>query len=326
MLATLVAAALTTATLGTQPDTTIAVRPGIRLEVENFGGDIVVKTWDKDAVKIAADRAVHEKIEIARSGSALIVRNASGGSKRMMRRWVPGNVSYRITAPRWMDLELSGVNCDIAVENSKGEVRGETVNGDISVTGGARLVSVSSVTGEITVREAEARIEAASVNQDVRLLRVRGPIAAESVNGSIVLEQVDADSVDASTMNGCVVYEGAFREGGLYRLSSHNGLIDVAVPERAGIDVSVSTFSGGFDSDIPLVLQRSKRGRHLSFTLGSGKARVELQSFQGTIHLRRPGEARAGCDQDEGRGENAEEGHGYGIEVHGPDEAEDSTE
>lgn len=291
MLATLAAAVISTAVLVPQPDTTIAVHPGITLEVENFGGEIAVKTWDNDAVKIAADHSLRDQVYVEKTGSALIV-------KAKTRRWVPGSVNYRITVPRWMKLELSGVNTDISVENSLGEVRAETVVGDISLTGGSGNISVSSVQGAVEVKRTKGRIEASSVNQGVHVEDTVGPILAESVNGGIVLAGVHADSVDASTVNGSVIYEGSILDHGVYHIATHNGCIDIAVPENANVTANVSTFSGGIDSSFPVTLKKLRSKRFIT-TFGSGGAKLELESFQGTIYLRRPSEARSDCGSDD---------------------------
>ena len=286
-----------------QPDTTITVRPGIALEIENFGGEITVKTWDKDAIKIAADHSLRDKVIIERTGSALRLKVKS-------RRFVPAMIRYRITAPRWMKLELSGVNTDIDVEDSHGEVRAETVQGDITLKGSVGFVSLSSIQGEITAQGVRGRVEASSVNQGVRLINVVGPIFAESVNGGIVIENAESvnggidiegatsDSVEASTVNGPVTFEGTVSDQGYYRFATHNGCIDVAMPEASNATLSVSTFSGGIDSSFPVTLKKV-RSKRFQTTLGNGKARFELESFQGTIFLRRPGEARQSCQEDE---------------------------
>ena len=48
-----------------QTDTTIAVRPGVRLDVNNFGGSITVKGWNQSTVRVQADHSSHDEIEIA---------------------------------------------------------------------------------------------------------------------------------------------------------------------------------------------------------------------------------------------------------------------
>jgi hypothetical protein len=274
-----------------QPDTTISVRPGIALEIENFGGAITVKTWDKDAIKIAADHSLRDRVMIVRTGSAIQLKVKS-------RRWVPATVRYRITAPRWMKLELSGVNTDIDVEDSHGEVRAETIQGDITVKGSRGFVSISSIQGEVTAQGMRGRVEASSVNQAVHVMNVVGPIFAESVNGGIVIEGAESDSVEASTVNGPVMFEGQISDVGYYRFATHNGCIDVVMPEKSNATLSLSTFSGGIDSSFPVTLKKIKSKRFQT-TLGTGRARFQVESFQGTIFLRRPNEARSNCDSND---------------------------
>ncbi len=274
-----------------QPDTTITVRPGTSLEIENFGGAINVKTWDKDALKIAADHSLRDRVMIVRTGSAIRLKVKS-------RRWVPASVRYRIVAPRWMKLELSGVNTDIDVQDSRAEVRAETVQGDISCKGSTGFVSLSSVQGAILAQDVRGRVEVSSVNEAVRLTNVIGPIFAESVNGGIEIEGAQSDSVEASTINGPVTYEGTVSDAGFYRFATHNGCIDVAMPEKSNATVSLSTFSGGIDSSFPVTLKKI-RSKRFQTTLGTGRARFELESFQGTIFLRRPSEARQRCEDEE---------------------------
>jgi hypothetical protein len=52
--------------------------------------------------------------------------------------------------------------------------------------------------------------------------------------------------------------------------------------------VSVSTFQGDFESAFPVTLTEH-RGKRFDFTLGGGSARLDLESFGGTIRLVRPG-------------------------------------
>jgi DUF4097 and DUF4098 domain-containing protein YvlB len=187
-----------------------------------------------------------------------------------------------------MSLELSGVNTEVSVENSGGEVHIETVQGEVTVTGGTKVVEASSVEGAVQVSNASGRIEVSSVNGSVEVERSSGIVMASSVNGEIVLRALESADVEASTVNGGVLYDGSIRNDGSYRFSTHNGEIECTVPENASAEVSVSTFSGEFTSDYPLQLKET-RSKRFNFTLGTGSARIELESFQGTIRLRRPG-------------------------------------
>jgi DUF4097 and DUF4098 domain-containing protein YvlB len=128
-----------------------------------------------------------------------------------------------------------------------------------------------------------------SVNEDVEVAGSAGEVAAQTVNGEIALQMVDAPSVDANTVNGDISYSGPIRPGGRYALSTHNGDITVTVPEGTSASVVVSTFSGEFESEFPVPLRKTQKGKGFNFTLGGGSSQVTLESFQGTIQLVRPG-------------------------------------
>ncbi|MGH7730741.1 MAG: DUF4097 family beta strand repeat-containing protein [Candidatus Eiseniibacteriota bacterium] len=287
MIGTLAALTVAVLATGTQTDTTLAVKPGTRLELSNFGGMIAVSTWSKNALRVQAEHSSRTVVEIEASGPSLEVRAHH-------RRNIPTSVDYRLTVPTWMALELSGVNTDISVENSAGEVKVETVHGEISVIGGSKSVVANSVEGEVRIQRASGRIECGSVNGSVHVEGTTGPVIASSVNGEILMDRVDSDDVEATTVNGTVNYVGAVKNEGSYRFSTHNGDVTVTVPEGADATVSVATFSGDFSSSFPIPFKETKRGHRFTFTLGNGSARIELESFQGEIRLRRPGDpARA---------------------------------
>jgi len=278
ILATLTVAALAGAT---QTDTTFAVKAGTRLEVNQFAGSIAVETWTKNAVHVVADHSSRVEIEFGGSWPSLTI-------DAVHMRGLPSTVNYQLTVPKWMALNLSGVNTEMSVDHSAGEIQIETVQGEVTVTGGSKTIQASSVDGAVHLVDATGRIECSSVNGAVEIERSSGPIVASSVNGEIVLRGIDSDDVEGSTVNGTVSYDGAIKDGGSYRFSSHNGAVSIAVPERASATVSVATYGGDFNSDFPVPLTET-RGKRFNFTLGSGGARIELESFQGGIHLRRPG-------------------------------------
>ena len=63
----------------------------------------------------------------------------------------------------------------------------------------------------------------------------------------------------------------------------------VSVPEKANVTVSVSTFNGEFSSCFPVQLNKKTKHR-FDFSIGSGSARLELESFGGDIRICRPGQ------------------------------------
>jgi DUF4097 and DUF4098 domain-containing protein YvlB len=292
VLLTLASAALSTLALAQQIDTTVPVARGQRLEVSAHGGEISVKTWARNALRVEGDPSDRTRLEITRSGTMIEVRTEG-------HRGPPAMVDLNLTVPDWMPLNLSGVYTDIVVVGAKGPVSAETVQGEVRVHGGDGLVSLRSVQGSVSLAGARGRLEVNSVNQDVEVSGSSGEITAETVNGSIRLARVDASSVSATSVNGDVDYDGPVRNGGRYTLSSHNGDLTLSVAEGTNASVAVSTFNGEFESDFPVTLTETRKGRRFNFTLGSGNAQVTMESFQGSIRLVRPGARRDQDDEDE---------------------------
>ena len=277
-----------------QIDSTVPVERGQRLEVSSYAGDITVKTWARNAVRVQAEPGGRTTVEIDRSATSVTVRTEG-------RRGPPFLVDIQITAPAWMALDLSGVNTDVSVVGARGPVSVETVQGQVDVEGGVGLVSLQSVQGSVSLSGGKGRLEVHSVNEDVLVKSSTGEVTAETVNGDITLSRVDATSVMASSVNGDLDYDGTIRNGGRYALSTHNGNITITVPEGSNTAVSVATFNGDFASEFPVTLTETRKGKRFSFTLGTGSAQMTLESFQGSIELVRPGSSRGARDRDHDR-------------------------
>jgi len=260
-------------------DTTIAVRSGTRLEVTNIEGEVVVRAWSRDEVRVVASRS---DVDVRSSGSVLRVRPEHGhGSGRR-------SVDLRVHVPAWMAVHIRGPATDATVLGANADVTIETVRGEILVRDVAGRVRLRSVQGDIRVENARGRVEIRAATGDIAVRDASGDIAVENVEGDIDLARIDARSVGAATVNGDISYTGSILEDGRYRLATHNGDISIAIPETADATISVATHAGEFHSDFPIRLHRAGAGGRYDFVIGSGRARVELESFNGEIRLRRP--------------------------------------
>src|SRR5437588_63228 len=172
----------------------------------------------------------------------------------------------------------------------------------VPVQKGTKL-DINNFAGDVSLEKAKGRIEVRAVNQSIRLADIAGDLSAETTNGSILLDRIDSSNVDLYTVNGDISYDGPIRDKGIYRLTTHNGLIGMAVPDKVNATLVVRTYNGGFKSTFPLKLEDPNPRKRFTMTLGNGSARVELESFGGTIALRRPGEPRAELERDRRRRE-----------------------
>jgi DUF4097 and DUF4098 domain-containing protein YvlB len=284
MIAELIVAAMAVATT----DQTVQVAKGTKLSVNNFAGDVIIKTWDRDAVRVEVNHSDRETVDIKQAEQTVTVRS------RSTRGGPPRSLDYNITIPTWMGISVNGTYADVTAEGIGGDVAVETTHGDITIRGGSGFISLKSVQGEITVEKAKGRVEVRAVNEGIRLADISGDLSAESTNGSIILDRIDSANVDLYTVNGNISYDGPIKDRGLYRLTTHNGLVAVPIPERANVTLAARTYNGSIRAtfQLPADATSERRTKRLNLTLGNGSAHLELESFGGAISLRRPGEPR----------------------------------
>lgn len=288
-------------------DQTVDVAKGTRLLLTNNAGEVIVRTWNRDAVRVQANHSAREEIDIQSADATLRVRSKARTATPEQRRFMPGRVGglvdYRLTVPAWMPVNLTGTYLDADIAGTSAEVTVETVGGNVLVSGGSGAVTLRSVEGTITVDKTSGRVQANAVNEAIHLTNTQGEVVAESVNGAVTVENAQTSSLDISTVNGDVTFNGTVRDGGVYRLTTHGGDIRVGLGGAANAIVFVRSFQGDFSADFPIQLPEGQSGTHgskrFNFTLGAGSARIELQSFNGDIHLAR-GTVTAGED-DRGR-------------------------
>jgi hypothetical protein len=264
------------------PDTdeTVNVTKGTRLSVNAFAGEVIVRGWARDAVRVQGRHSTRTRVTVKLTEPVLAV-SASGS---------PGSVDYEISVPAWMPVKIEGTYVYISVEGTQADIAAETVRGDIVVKGGATTVTAKSVEGEVILDGPRGKINASSVNQGVTITGGSGELAVETVNGHISLSNMESTSVEAASINGNLKYDGTVAPSGRFRFSTHNGNIVVAVPESASAAFTVRTYNGSLNTNLPLKTSGEiRRGQRATYTLGSGSADFELESFGGTIQLRKRG-------------------------------------
>jgi DUF4097 and DUF4098 domain-containing protein YvlB len=276
----IVAVALAASVVNT--DRTVPVQPGTRLDLDHFAGDVIIRTWDRNEVRVVAEHSDRERIDIATVQSVLRVRSSSKrGPGRAM--------DVTLTVPKWMPIAVEGVYIDVSIEGTQADITVETVGGEVTVRGGAGTITLNSVQGDVVLEQAKGKITVGSVNEGVRVVDVEGDITAETTNGSIDLLRVRSAAVEAASVNGTITYDGGVVDGGRYQINTHNGAINMAMPETANASVNVRTYSGNFRTNLAVKPTEVREGRRYELTLGKGSARVNLESFQGSVSLLKPG-------------------------------------
>src|SRR5882724_8100707 len=102
MLATLLLAMALTPT-----DQTVTVTKGTKLDVNNFAGDVNIKVWNKDAVRVEVNHSDREIVDVKQGEQVVTVRSRSvrGGQMR--------SLDYTISVPAWMSISVTGNYADV---------------------------------------------------------------------------------------------------------------------------------------------------------------------------------------------------------------------
>src|SRR5437764_482445 len=105
--------------------------------------------------------------------------------------------------------------------------------------------------------------------------------------------------VEVSMVGNTVVVKTGSREGAPSVID-----LDISVPQSMGLtlngtyaDITAATANGDIDASFPLPMTGSTGKHRKTFKIGSGSARMELESFQGDIEMRRPQEMRDRIDR-----------------------------
>jgi hypothetical protein len=126
----------------------------------------------------------------------------------------------------------------------------------------------------------------ATVNGDVAARNLEGDVHASTVNGSI--EIATAGRVEAETVNGSIrASAGRADWTSDVSFKTVNGSITLTLPASAAANLSAETVNGEIETDFPLTVSGRVSRRHLSGSIGGGGRALELQTVNGSIHLRK---------------------------------------
>ena len=269
-------------------DTTIAVRSGARFEINSVSGSIKIQTWSRPQIRVVAETD-GARVDLDASASGVAVRTVP--------RRGEGDVDFTVTVPANTPLEVHAISADVTVSDVCGEASLGSISGGVTLRCANGDVQVESVSGDVEASDVRGHLEIHSTSGDVQVQGVRGDVSAGSVSGDLTLDRVDGQDVRAETVSGDIGFSGPVHDGGRYGFHSHSGDVTVRPDGDLSASISISTFSGDVESDWPMTINPGGgpvRPREWEFTIGAGGAKLTLESFSGTIYLRRGGASRRG--------------------------------
>ncbi|NIR51801.1 DUF4097 domain-containing protein [candidate division KSB1 bacterium] len=241
---------LSAGTLREHFDETYRLDKGGTLLLSNTNGSITVESWDRNEVRIEAEKRVKArdrrlaeevmeelKIDIRHKNDYIeidtkIPKRRRGFLDSFFGDNVSVSVQYRLKVPSEVSLDIS------------------TVNGP---------VEVSEVTGKMEVRSTNGRIE---------IQESKGSIRAKTTNGGIEVELLEFDE-----------------DEDMY-FKTTNGGITVYFPENFRAYVDARTTNGGIKTDFPIEVRGEISKKRLKGAINGGGGRIELHTTNGGIRIR----------------------------------------
>jgi DUF4097 and DUF4098 domain-containing protein YvlB len=231
------AAAANASTLDEAFDRTFDVRPGAVFWLANTNGHITIRAWDQPRIRVHAMKHVESRDDEAARGAmkalTFAVSQPNGGLRIDTKypkhndgifEWIAGtnvnlSVTYEVTVPRTMDLQIEDTNGTIEANDVRGSHKISTTNGRIILARCAGDVNAETTNGSI-----DADITAVNAGRGMRLDTTNGSIHAR-------LPRTMAARIDASNTNGSIETDLPVTTSGTQDRHALRGTINGGGPE-----------------------------------------------------------------------------------------------
>ncbi len=274
------------ATADSEIERIVSARPDGQVTISNVAGSVAVTGWDRDEVEVTGTlgRGVEELV-VENRGRAVeieveLVRRSHGHG---------ADADLEIRVPRGSEVDIEVISAEVEISEVEGEVTVESVSGSVAVEGRPKELSVESVSGSIEIDAEVERVSAESVSGRIRLRGAMREIEADTVSGSIEIETGEIRRAEMSTTSGHIDIAGALAAGAEIEAESHSGGVELGLPAETSARFDVATYSGRITNELGPAPDRNRYGpsKELEFSIGGGDARVKIETFSGSVTLRR---------------------------------------
>lgn len=266
--------------------------PDVEVEIENVSGSVRVTGWNEELVRVTGTIGDDtEGLEI--DGDLDEISIEVDIPERHGRRHV-GSRDYESHLEIWVPvgshLSVETVSAAIEVTALTGPVELESVSGSIKAAGGSQEADLATVSGSITFSGSQTPISAESVSGSVHLEGVADQVEVSTVSGNIEVISDALTQCEMETVSGRIDLEGDLAARGRLEIEAHSSNITVALPANVSASFEIETFSGNIENDFGPEAESTGRytpGKRLEFSTGGGDARVSIDSFSGTVRVKR---------------------------------------
>ncbi len=267
-------------------DRTVDASSGGTVTIECLAGSLEIVGWDRKEVQISGTIGDDAEIEIDGGDDVDIEISPS---ERKHNRDMQIKADLEIRVPSDSSIEIEGLSVMTRVSGVNGDVDIESMSGDIYLDGSFPKVDVENISGKTTITGSSSRIDAETVSGTLIIDGVTDSIVASAVSGMIEISAGDLSRVELETVSGSIKFNGGLTRDGRLTIESYSGNTELTLPASTSADIEIETLSGkienGLTDDQVTRVDKYGPGRKLRVTLGSGDARVRVESFSGNVKL-----------------------------------------
>lgn len=264
------------------------------IEISNVRGSVTINGTNQDMVSLSGSLGAGSRLAIEGSERHLELRVESeqqGG-------WFGGHgpqsdTTLVLNVPHAVVLKLDLVSADSKVGGIDGRsLEIGNVSGKVQLSSSAHSIEVDSVSGNVTLDAPKAgaveRAHLQTVSGDIRATGADGRVKLETVSGSINYSAPSVAEFNAESVSGMIDATAAPAKGARVRLETMSGPLRLHLPANLSARLTAETFSGNIRTDFGTVSKAEfGPGSNLDARVGDGDARIETESFSGSIELRK---------------------------------------
>ena len=231
-------------------DQTKPAAPDGEVDISLISGELTVVGWDRSEIQVTGDLG---------SGDPEFTFEVDGKEARIevdpREDSYGGGPDLEVRIPRGSSLEIAGISVEISVSQVAGATEIETVSGSVVVGQAPAELEIEGVSGTVEVT-GDTSIESLEVELVSGNVRVDVPLSASA--------RVEMESV--------------------------SGDLTIFLPASLSAEIDVETFSGSIENEFGGEVRKTSEytpARELATRIGGGDARIDIQSFSGTVTLRK---------------------------------------
>ncbi|HYL11084.1 MAG TPA: DUF4097 family beta strand repeat-containing protein [Candidatus Acidoferrales bacterium] len=296
-------------------DRTLTVSGPVRVDLTNGSGSVRITGSATGQVRIHGDvrrrafffghtysaKEVADDPPIEQQGNVIRIGD------RDRRRFFAGfggvnlTIDYVIEVPKETEIETrvgSGaqsarnVRGPVKLVSGSGRVSADTIGEDVQIVSGSGSIEASGVGGEFRGTTGSGGVAARGVHGDIRVTTGSGSISVarpdarvnvKTGSGSIMVQGAN-DSLTAMAGSGSLTIDGNPSPSSFWELHTGSGSVNLGLPASGSFRLNAVARSGKIQAGIPIVIEEQSR-RELRARVGSGAARIEVQTGSGTIRI-----------------------------------------